>query len=62
MSSINSDSGAWLSAGASRKTFVMSNSDFVNAMCRRNPVESFSTPRYKIGANAIRLHDEIAFC
>ena len=94
VSSINDESGAWLSAGLSPKMFVMSNSEFVSAICRRNTFQNFSIPMYtstlsrenpdlfvcscdggahpkpvdpfgyhmvgcKIGANAIRLHDEV---
>ena len=94
LSSINSDSGAWLSAGASPKMFEMSNNEFVSAVCRRNTVEDPTIPKYtasmsredpqnfqcacdgssqskridpygyhlvgcRIGANAIRLHDEV---
>ena len=93
LSSINNDSGAWLSAGVSPKMFEMSNSEFVSAVCRRNAVEDPTIPKYtalmsredpqifrcacdgssrpkridpygyhlvgcRIGANAIRLHDE----
>ena len=96
VSSINDESGAWLSAGLSPKMFVMSNSEFVSAICRRNTFQNFSIPMYtstlsrenpdlfvcscdggahpkpvdpfgyhmvgcKIGANAIRLHDEVVF-
>ena len=78
----------------SPKTFEMSNSEFVSAICRRNAVEDATIPKYralisrenaqlfycacdggarpktidpygyhlvscKIGANAIRLHDEV---
>ena len=91
---INSDSGAWLSAGASLKMFEMSNNEFVSAVCRRNTVEDPTIPKFtasmsredpqnfqcacdgssqskridpygyhlvgcRIGANAIRLHDEV---
>lgn len=94
LSVINSDSGAWLSAGVSPKMFEMSNSEFVSAICRRNTVDDATIPKYtplisrenpqlfycacdggarpkaidpcgyhlvgcKIGANAIRLHDEV---
>ena len=93
LSSINSDSGAWLAA-VYPKMFEMSNTEFVSAICRRNTVEDTTIPRYtafisrenpqmfhcgcdggsrpkvidpygyhlvgcKIGANAIRLHDEM---
>ena len=91
---INSDSGAWLSAGLSPKLFVLSNNEFISAVCRRNAVEDPTVPKYtpslsresyamfqcrcdggaqpkfidpfgyhmvgcKVGANAIRLHDEV---
>lgn len=91
---MNSDSGAWLSAGLSPKLFVMSNNEFLSAVCRRNAVEDPMVPQYtpsvsrespamfqcgcdggaqpkfidpfgyhmmgcKVGANAIRLHDEV---
>ena len=46
VSSINDESGAWLSAGLSPKTFVMSNSEFVSAICRRNTFQNFSIPTY----------------
>ena len=46
LSSINSDSGAWLSAGASPKMFEMSNNEFVSAVCRRNAVEDPTIPKY----------------
>ena len=45
LSSINSDSGAWLSAGVSPKMFGTSNSDFVSATCRRSAVEDVTTPK-----------------
>ena len=45
LSSINSDSGAWLSAGVSPKMFGTSNSDFVSATCRRSAVEDLTTPK-----------------
>jgi hypothetical protein len=94
LSSINGDSGAWLSAGASPKMFEMSNAEFLSAVCRRDTVEDPTIPKYtasmsredpqifhcpcdgssrprridpygyhlvgcRIGANAIRLHDEV---
>lgn len=94
LSSINNDSGAWLSAGVSPKMFEMPNAEFVSAVCRRNAVEDPTIPKYmalmsredpqifrcacdgssrskridpygyhlvgcRIGANAIRLHDEV---
>ena len=94
LSLIYSDSGAWLSAGPSPKTFEMTNNEFISAICRRNAVDDATTPEYtplisrenpqlfscacdgrarpkaidpygyhlvgcKIGANAIRLHDEV---
>ena len=78
----------------SPKTFEMSNSEFVSAICRRNTVEDATIPKYRalisrenpqlfycacdggarpktidpygyhlvgcrVGANAIRLHDEV---
>ena len=92
---MNSDSGAWLSAGVSPRMFEMSNAEFVSAVCRRNTAQDSIIPKYtplisredpqifyctcdggahrksiypfgyhmvgcKIGANAIRLHDEVA--
>ena len=94
LSSISNDSGAWLSAGVSPKTFEMHNSEFVSTVCRRSTVEDPTIPKYialisresplmfrcscdgvsrpklidphgyhlvgcKIGANAIRLHNEV---
>ena len=94
ISSVNSDSGAWLSAGLSPKLFQMSNNEFVSAVCRRNTFEDPTVPKRvpltsrdesslfscgcdggarlksidpfgyhlvgcKIGASAIRLHDEV---
>ena len=94
LSLINSDSGAWLSAGPSPKMFEMSNNEFISAVYRRSTVDDATIPRYtplisrenpqlfycacdgrarpksidpfsyhftgcKIGANAIRLHDEV---
>ena len=91
---MNSDSGAWLTAGLSPKLFVMSNDEFISAICRRNTVQDPRVPKYtsalsresydsfqcacdggaqpkvidpfgyhlvgcKIGANAIRLHDQV---
>ena len=38
LSVMNPDSGAWLSAGLSPKLFVMSNNEFISAVCRRNAV------------------------
>ena len=93
-SSINLNSGAWLSAGLSPKLFQMSNNEFVSALCRRNTFEDPMVPKQapitsredstlfscecdggarpkaidpfgyhlvgcRIGANAIRLHDEV---
>ena len=46
VSSINSDSGAWLSAGLSPKFFVMSNNEFISAASRRNTVEDPMVPRH----------------
>ena len=45
ISSISDDSGAWLSAGLSPKLFVMSNNEFVSAVCRRNTVEDPTVPK-----------------
>ena len=45
ISSINSDSGAWLSAGLSPKLFQMSNNEFVSAVCRRNAFEDPMAPK-----------------
>jgi hypothetical protein len=91
---MNLDSGAWLTAGLSSKLFVMSNDEFISAVCRRNTVQDPRVPKYtsalsresydlfqcgcdggaqpkaidpfgyhlvgcKIGANAIRLHDQV---
>ena len=46
LSSINDDSGAWLSAGVSPKMFEMSNNKFVSAVCRRSTVEDPTIPQY----------------
>jgi len=46
LSSINDESGAWLSAGVSPKMFELSNSEFVSAVCRRNTVEDPTIPKY----------------
>ena len=46
LSLMNSDSGAWLSAGLSPKLFVMSNNEFISAVCRRNAVEDPMAPKY----------------
>ena len=43
---MNSDSGAWLSAGSSPKLFVMSNNEFISAVCRRNAVEDPMAPKH----------------
>jgi len=48
LSSINDDSGAWLSAGVSSKMFEMSSSELVSAICRRNAVEDLTTPKYTL--------------
>ena len=45
ISSINSDSGAWLSAGLSPKLFQMSNNEFVSVICRRNTFEDPMAPK-----------------
>ena len=45
ISSINVDSGAWLSAGLSPKLFLMSNNEFVSAVCRRNTYEDPVVPK-----------------
>ena len=45
ISSVNSDSGAWLSAGLSPKLFQMSNNEFVSALCRRNTFEDPMVPK-----------------
>ena len=42
---MNSDSGAWLSAGLSPKLFVMSNNEFISAVCRRSAVEDPMVPK-----------------
>ena len=44
-SSINLNSGAWLSAGLSPKLFQMSNNEFVSALCRRNTFEDPMVPK-----------------
>ena len=95
ITSINADSGAWLSAGfLSPKLFLMSNNEFVSVVCRRDTYEDPVVPKCapalsrenfnlfrcgcdggaqpkpmdpfgyhmvgcKLGANAIRLHDEV---
>ena len=46
LSLMNSDSGAWLSAGLSPTLFVMSNNEFISAVCRRNAVEDPMVPKY----------------
>ena len=46
LSSINRDSGAWLSASVSPKMFEMSNSEFVSAICSRNTVDDITIPEY----------------
>ena len=45
ISSINLNSGAWLSAGMSPKLFQMSNNEFVSALCRRNTFEDPMVPK-----------------
>ena len=40
------DIGAWLSVGLSPKLFVMSNNEFVSAVCRRNTVEDPTVPKH----------------
>ena len=42
---MNSDSGAWLSAGLSPKPLVMSNDEFTSAVCRRSAVEDLMVPK-----------------
>ena len=54
MSSISGDSGAWLSAGVTPKTFAASNCELVVAICRRKVVGNSRTPslqirRYRLG-------------
>ena len=44
-SSVNLNSGAWLSAGLSPKLFQMSNNEFVSALCRRNTFEDPMVPK-----------------
>ena len=46
LSLMNSDSGAWLMAGLSPKLFVMSNDEFISAICRRNTVQDPRVPKY----------------
>ena len=46
LSVMNPDSGAWLSAGLSPKLFVMSNNEFISAVCGRNAVEDPMVPKY----------------
>ena len=60
LSSINADSGAWLSAGASPKMFEMSNSEFVSAICRRNAVEDPTIPKYT--ALISRENPQLFYC
>ena len=43
---MNSDSGAWLTAGLAPKLFVMSNDEFISAVCRRNAVQDPMVPKY----------------
>ena len=45
ISTINLDSGAWLSAGLSPKLFLMSNNEFVLAVYRRNAYEDPMVPK-----------------
>ena len=45
ISTINENSGAWLSMGLSPKLFQMSNNEFVSALCRRNTVEDPMVPK-----------------
>ena len=60
LSSINADSGAWLSAGVSPKMFEMSNSEFVSAICRRNAVEDPMIPKYT--ALISRENPQLFYC
>ena len=56
ISSVNSDSGAWLSAGLSPKLFQMSNNEFVSAVCRRNTFEgSLSGSLLHLGTSLVYL-------
>ena len=45
ISSVNSDSGAWLSTGLSPEFFAMSSNEFVSAVCRRDAVEDPTVPK-----------------
>ena len=46
VSSINPTSGAWLSAGMSHPSFILSSFEFMAAMCRRNTTPDTSIPEY----------------
>jgi len=80
LSSMNADSGAWLQAGMIHTKFVITNDEFISAMCRPNTFENSIIPKLtpvfyrsvksidhfgyhmvdcKVGANAIRLYDEV---
>ena len=60
ISSVNSDSGAWLSAGLSPKLFQMSNNEFVSAVCRSDDLPDrplrvrYEQKRAKYGPTADR--------
>ena len=46
LSAIDLDSAAWLSAGMSPKSFVISNDEFTSAICRRNTFEDRTILKY----------------
>ena len=46
MSSINPTSGAWLSAGMSHPSFLLSPFEFAAALCRRNTIYNTSIPTF----------------
>ena len=48
MSSINPTSGAWLSAGMSHPSFLLSPFEFAAALCRRNTICNTSIPTLNI--------------
>ena len=48
MSSINPTSGAWLSAGMSHPSFLLSPFEFAAALCRRNTIYNTSIPTLNI--------------
>jgi len=60
LSSMNQDSGAWLSAGFSPEMFEMSSSKFQSAICRRNTVEDITIPKYTPLIS--RVDPELFYC